>query len=229
MLQNQVTAPFNPKPSTVMHLDLNSCFATIEQQANPNFRGKPVVVAAYPTDNGCIIAPSTEAKRIGIKVGMRVREGKALYPKLIVLPPDPWKYRFVNRKLLHLLQEYSPKISVKSIDEMVLDFQNTPYLSKGVINLACKIKKRVKKEIGSFLTVSIGIAPNRFLAKTASLLHKPDGLDEINLQNFQEIYKKLRVEQLCGIKTGNGVRLNSAGIFTAFDMYQATVAKLKSA
>ena len=69
----QIDLPFNVKPSTIMHIDLNSCFATIEQQANPHLRGKPVAVAAYDSPGGCILAPSVEAKRLGIKVGMRVK------------------------------------------------------------------------------------------------------------------------------------------------------------
>lgn len=74
--------------TNIMHLDLNSCFATVEQQANPLFRGKPVAVAAYDSPGGCIIAPSVEAKKLGIKVGMRVKEGKRIYPGLIILLPD---------------------------------------------------------------------------------------------------------------------------------------------
>lgn len=77
---------FNSAPSTIMHIDLNSCFATIEQQANPFLRGKPIAVAAFTTNRGCILAASVEAKRLGIKTGMRVMDGRAIYPKLIVLP-----------------------------------------------------------------------------------------------------------------------------------------------
>src|SRR5438034_2163497 len=105
---------FNPAPPTVMHIDLNSCFATVEQQANPLLRGKPLVVAAYATDRGCILAASVEAKRFGIKTGMHVYAAKQLFPKLIVLPPDPPKYRFINRKLLALLSQYSAEVEVKS-------------------------------------------------------------------------------------------------------------------
>ncbi len=227
MMQQNLT--FNPSSPTTMHLDLNSCFATVEQQANPHLRGKPIAVAAYTTDNGCILAPSVEAKRFGITVGMHIRDGKRLCPTLIILSPDPAKYRFVNKKLTKLLGGYTDDITVKSIDEMVLNFTHSPYLKQGMTTIAKEIKTRIKKEIGEFLTVSVGIAPNRFLAKTASSLHKPDGLDEINHKNFQEVYRNLRVEQLCGIKLGNGVRLNSVGIFTVWDMYNATIAKLKSA
>src|SRR5579872_2145080 len=87
--------PFNAKSPTILHIDLNSCFATIEQQANPKLRGKPIAVAAYTTPSGCIVAPSIEAKRFGIKTGMRVKDGKMLCRDLIVLPPDPNKYRVV--------------------------------------------------------------------------------------------------------------------------------------
>ena len=84
---------FNPLPSGVMHIDLNSCFASVEQQANPRLRGKPVAVAAFTTPRGCILAASVEAKRLGIKTGMRVGDARSLYPKLVALSPDPWKYR----------------------------------------------------------------------------------------------------------------------------------------
>ncbi|MEK7470692.1 MAG: DNA polymerase IV, partial [Patescibacteria group bacterium] len=102
-----------------MHIDLNSCFATIEQQANPFLRGKPIAVGAYTTPNGCILAASVEAKRLGIKTGMRVKDGKVLYPKLIVLPSDPNKYRDVHLKLRKIISEYTNDFSPKSIDEFV--------------------------------------------------------------------------------------------------------------
>jgi len=90
--------PINKARPLVMHIDLNSCFATIEQQANPLLRGKPIAVAAYATERACILAPSIEAKQYGIKTGMRVFEGKRLYSDLIILTPDPPKYRYVHIK-----------------------------------------------------------------------------------------------------------------------------------
>lgn len=227
---------FNPAPATVMWLDINSCFATVEQQANPLLRGKPVAVAAYTTPGGCILAPSIEAKRYGVKTGMRVREGKALCPKLIILPSDPAKYRFVNRKLLALLASYSAEIEVKSIDEMVLSLANSPSLttsresqiSEIMITIAKEIKRRIKQEIGEWLTVSVGIAPNRFLAKTAASLHKPDGLDVIDKSNIEKVLSKLKLEDLCGIKAGYGDRLRRGGITTALAFYRASSETLKS-
>lgn len=210
-----------------MHIDINSCFATIEQQANPLLRGKPVAVAAYTTGRGCILAASVEAKRLGIKTGMRVSDGKNLYPRLTVLPPDPEKYRWVNRKLRVLLSSYTPYLSVESIDEMVMDVAHGPRTD--TISLAHEIKRRIKQEIGEWLTVSIGIAPNRYLAKVASGLHKPDGLDVITKKNIEEILTGLQLEDLCGIKEGNAGRLRLAGITTPVEFYQSSAVTLVGA
>ncbi len=221
--------PFNPKDPSVLHIDLNSCFATIEQQANPKLRGKPIAVAAYNSPSGCILAPSIEAKRFGIKTGMRVKEGKLLYPNLIVLSPDPWKYRTVHLRLRKLLSIYTDKLAPKSIDEFVLNLEGYPAFKKGIVNVAAEIKKRIKEEIGDWLTVSIGIAPNRFLAKTGAGLRKPDGLDVINQNNYEKIFQSLKLTDLCGIKARNAARLGSMGIHTVMDFYNAPVHRLKSA
>lgn len=227
---------FNPKPPTILHIDLNSCFATIEQQANPHLRGKPIAVAAYATANGCILAPSVEAKTYGVKTGMRVKEGKLLCPGLIVLPPDPWKYRNVHLALRKLLSNYTADFDPKSIDEFVLKLEGYPCLRSekwgvgtAMFEVGREIKKRIKREIGDWLTVSIGIAPNRFLAKVVSSLHKPDGLDEINKDNFLEIYKGLELTDLPYIKLRNAARLASMGIHSVLDFYNAPLWRLKAA
>jgi DNA polymerase-4 len=221
---------FNKAAGTVMHIDINSCFATIEQQANPFLRGKPVAVAAFVTDKGCILAASIEAKRLGIKTGFRVMDGKKICPSLVVLPPDPWKYRNVHLKLRSLISNYTNDFAPKSIDEFVLNMNGYPKLKESNMkSIALEIKQRIKKEIGEWITVSIGIAPNRYLAKVAAGLHKPDGLDEINKQNFLDIYSKLKLTDLTGIKQRNAARLNSSGIYSVLDFYQAPVWKLKTA
>lgn len=209
-----------------MHIDLNSCFATIEQQANPLLRGRPIAVAAYTTPMGCIVAPSVEAKRYGIKVGMRVGDGKLLCPNLVVLSPDPAKYRDVHCKLRSLLADYTEKVIPKSIDEFVFKPICPP---EAVLAKGGEIKQRIKKEIGEAITVSIGIGPNRFLAKVASNLHKPDGLDEINKDNFLKVYSSLALTDLCGIKMRNVFRLNGVGVYSVLDFYQAPLWKLKAA
>ena len=148
-MQNKYAADsqlyFNPKRSSIMHIDLNSCFASVEQQANPLLRGKPVVVAAYTTPSGCILASSVEAKRLGIKTGMRVKEGKLLCKGLVVLPSDPWKYRNVHLKLRDLLNSYSSEVVPKSIDEFVLNLEGYPALAaRSMEQIAREIKNRIK-------------------------------------------------------------------------------------
>ena len=221
---------FNPKSPIMMHIDLNSCFAKVEQQANPLLRGKPIAVAAYTTPSGCILASSVEAKKHGIKTGMRVKEGKLLYPGLIVLPPDPEKYRNVHISLREILRDYTNNFTPKSIDEFVLNFDGYPILVRNSMHQVAKqIKQRIKDEIGEWLTVSIGIAPNRFLAKLVSSLRKPDGLEEINKSNYLEIYSKIALTDLSGIKARNAAKLAGAGIYSVIDFYRADIRTLKAA
>ena len=223
-----------------MHVDLNSCFASIEQQANPHLRGKPVVVAAYTSPGGCVLTASREAKLLHIETGMRVRDAREICPSVVVLPPDPAKYRFVNRKLLAILRSYTDDVEVKSIDEMVLGFKDCPFLSRdadadplgiagAMMRAAGEIKSRIKAEIGEWLTVSVGVATNRYLAKIAAGLHKPDGLDLIDAGNILGVLGGLELEGLTGIKSGNGGRLRWFGIGTAADFYRASIPTLRAA
>jgi len=236
-----MTLSFNQTPSTVMHIDLNACFASIEQQANPKLRGKPVAVAAYASPGGCILAPSYEAKACGVKVGMRVREGRALCPDLVVLTPDPPKYRFVSQQLFRLFGEYTPDCVPLSVDEAVLDLSTVKSAklkvksyqrSEGVGPLwevGREIKSRIKSEIGDWLRVNVGIGPNRFLAKTAASWHKPDGLDEINHHNLRQALGEFSLTDLCGINTRYQARLNTVGIFTPVDFLEAPLPTLRQA
>jgi DNA polymerase-4 len=207
-----------------MHLDINSCFATIEQQANPNLRGKPIAVAAFTSPNGCILAASIEAKKLGIKTGMRVKDGKEIYKDLAILPPDPWKYRNVHLSLKNLLSEYSPEVFPKSIDEFVLK----PF-SDNLGKTAKEIKGRIRAEIGEWISVSVGISTNRYLAKIAAGYQKPDGLVEINKDNYLDIFSSLKLTDLTGIKYANQARLNSMGIFSVMDFYSSPIWKFKAA
>ena len=221
---------FNTASSDVMHIDLNSCFATIEQQANPFLRGRPLVVAAYDSPGGCILASSTEAKKFGIKTGMRVKKAKEIYPGLLVLEPDPNKYRHVHLALRKIFKIYTNEFYPKSIDEFVLHFKGYPILEKkSMFEIGKEIKTRIKKDIGDFLTVSVGIGPSRFIAKTASNLKKPDGLEEINHKNFLDVYSKLGLTDLNGINVRNELRLGRFGIRTVIEFYNSPLWKLKAA
>lgn len=216
---------FNDKKAEKMLIDINSCFASIEQQANPLLRGKVVVVAAYKNQKACILAASREAKKLGIKTGWRVGEAQDLCPDLVVLTPDVEKYRFVNGELKKILLRHSPKIQTKSIDEFAVDFKD---INKDLMEEAIKIKKEIREEIGEWITVSIGIGPNIFLAKVASNMQKPDGLVMIDKNNFWESYQKLKLTDLHGINLRTAFKLEVNGIKCPWDFYRKSRQELKS-
>ncbi len=214
--------PLNHNPPALMHIDLNSCFATVEQQANIHLRGKPVVIAAYTSPGGCIVSPSVEAKKLGIKVGMTVRDARLIDRNVIVRDPDPLLVRDVHIKFRSIFQDYSPVVIPKSIDEAIIDFTDTPVPKQGLPGLAKEIKQRLRSEIGEWISCSIGIGTNRFLAKLGASLHKPDGLDIISYKNLQDIYSSVKLTDLNGINTRYEARLNSWGIFTPLQFLHAT-------
>src|SRR4051794_18239774 len=220
--------PLNHNAPTIMFVDLNSAFATCEQQANPLLRGKPIVVAAYPGPGGCVVAPSIEAKQFGVKTGMTVRDARLLCPGVIVRTPNPDLYRAVHLKFRRIFRDYSPDVTPKSIDEAVIDLTDTLCLYKGSItDLGKEIKRRFRTEIGEWMRCSIGVDTNRFLAKLAASLHKPDGLDVIDHTNVLEVYRRVKLLDLNGINTRYQARLNARGIFTPMDFYAAPLPLLK--
>lgn len=223
---SRIALPFNPAPARVMHIDLNSCFASVEQQANPLLRDKPIAVAAYAKDYGCILAPSVEAKLYGVKTGMTVREGRELCPYLIIREPDPDKYRIVHKQIGEILQQYAPDVTSKSIDEFALRF--TPEMDDPGLVVPI-IKKRIKAEVGDWLRVSAGLSTNWILAKLASGLHKPDGFDIIDQNNYRQVFAPLPLQEFCGINIRNEARLHRAGIFTSLEFYEASIQQLKVA
>ncbi len=214
--------PVNTRKPSVMHIDLNSCFATVTQQAYPHLRGKPLVIAAYMTGGGCILAPSIEAKKMGIKTGMRVREAKTIYPDVVVRGVDTRLIRDVHKKFKRICERYSPSVTPKSIDEVVVDFKGeNNYLKKELVDIGCEIKKRFRQEIGEWISCNVGIGTNRFLAKLASSLHKPDGLDLIDHTNLKEVYSKIALIDLNGINVRYQARLNAFNIFTPLEFLGA--------
>lgn len=220
-------ALINKQKPLIMHVDLNSCFATIEQQANPLLRGKPVVVAAYSTPNAFILAPSIEAKQVGIKMGMNVRDARMIYPNVVVRTPDPPKYRDVHQRFMRIFQSYSPDVTAKSIDEAVIDFRSVANLHQDLMSIGREIKLRMKIEIGEWIRCSIGISTNMFLAKLGASLHKPDGLTYIDHTNLLDVYRNAELLDFCGINVRYKARLNAHGIMTPLDFFYATGDKLE--
>src|SRR3990167_2440385 len=210
----------------IMHIDLNSCFATVEQQANMHLRGKPIVVAAYATPSGCVVSPSIEAKRFGIKVGMTVRDARLLCKDVAVRTPDPPLVRDVHIKFKKIFKDYSPNVYPRSIDEAVIDFTDMEsYLNRSLIEIGREIKARLRSEVGEWISCSIGIGTNRFLAKVGAGLIKPDGLVLIDHNNLKSIYEKLTLLDFPGINTRFEARLNAEHIFTPLTFLEAPMMK----
>lgn len=219
----------NRQQPLVMHIDLNSCFATVEQQARPLLRGQPIGVTNRLTKNACVVAAGYEAKAQGVKVGMTFGDAKALAPGLIMLETDPPKYHHVYQILVDIMRSYSPNTVMKSIDEGIINFAGTTeFINKRPLtDIGYEIKRRLKDEVGCWMRCNIGIAPNRFLAKTAASLHKPDGLDVIDHQNLRQTLSQLELTDLSGIAERNQARLNTRGIYTPLQFLDTPADVLK--
>src|SRR5579883_1778586 len=143
----------NREAPNIMHIDLNSCFATVEQQAHPSLRGRPLGVTNRISPHCCVIAASYEAKARGVYVGMRYDEAKTLVPDLIMLETDPPKYHYVYQKLAAIMKSYSPNIKMKSIDEGIIDFHGTRSVinRRSLTDIGYEIKHRLRWEVGSWM------------------------------------------------------------------------------
>ena len=220
---------YNYETPLVMHIDLNSCFASIEQQARPRLRGRPVVIVNRATEHTAIVTASYEAKARGIGALMKLRDARKLVPDVIAIESDPAKYRYVYRKLLVIMQDYSADVTMKSIDEGVINFRHAPETTsrRGLESIGFEIKQRLRDEVGRAMRCNVGISTNRFLAKTAAGLHKPDGLDVITPDNLEMVLGGMKLTDLTGIAERNQARLKSVGINTPLDFLAASEETLR--
>ena len=198
---------------------MNSYFATVEQQSNPFLRGKPICVAGKGSGERTVCcAASIEAKKFGIKSGCGVWEAKKLCPDIVIVEADYNKYQYISQKVFAILESYTPDVEVFSIDEAFADISHAVKGFIDAVPISMEIKARIQEEIGDYLKCSIGIAPNKLLAKLASEMVKPDGLTLIKEQDIDIIRKKTPVEYLCGIGFRLKDRLNKLDITTMFEL-----------
>lgn len=214
---------YNTETPLVMHIDLNSCFATVEQQARPMLRGRPVAVVNRRTEHTMIVTASYEAKAAGVMLGMKLKDAKKICPDLVGVESDPPKYRHVYHKMMAIMSDYSAHVRMKSIDEGVIDFSQAPLAmrARGLETIGYEIKQRLRNEIGCAMRCNVGIGTNRFLAKTAAGLHKPDGLDSITADTLRSTYAGMKLTDLTGIAERNEARLNAIGIHTPLQFLDA--------
>ncbi len=203
-----------------LYLDFNSYFATIEQQINPSLRNKPIAIVPSLTDYTCAIAASYEAKRTGIKTGTMIIEAKKLCPNIICIQANHEKYIKYHHKLINEINRHIPIENVCSIDEVACKLIGNQCEAKNAIFLAISIKLGIKKNVGDYINCSIGISVNKFLAKTASNLKKPNGLKVLYKKNLPHRIKKLQLSDLTGIGKRMEKRLVLANINTIKDLYK---------
>ena len=210
----------------IAHIDMNSYFASVEQQANPFLRGRAVGVCAYAHEYGCVIAASVEAKKLGMKVGMTVHEARKIVPGAVFVQNDPAKYRVVTSRIFALFDQITDRVEHYSIDEAFLDLTGWYRDEAEAAWALTKVRRKIRDEIGDWLRCSIGIAPTRFLAKTASDMEKPNGLVIINEHNLDEVLGRLDLEDVCGIGRKIRRRLERLGIHSLLELKSYPVENL---
>lgn len=210
-----------------LFIDFNAFFASVEQQENPHFRGKPIVVVPVMADNTACIAASYEAKKFGIKTGTSAKEARQLCPEVTVLEARPPLYVKYHHQLVEAVESCIPVHSVRSIDEMACELSGSQKKKENAIELAKKIKRTIAEKVGECMRASIGIAPNIFLAKTASDIQKPNGLVVIEESDLPQILFKMELQDLSGIGRNMAKRLYRHGIYTVEDLCSSDKEKLR--
>lgn len=209
----------------IMLVDMNSFFASVEQQANPVLRGRPVGVSPSHHDASCLIGTSKEAKALGIVNGTPLYKARKVCPKIIVIESEPEKYREVSRQVNKIFRDYTDKVESYSIDESFMDFRESKY---NPLWVGAQIKRRIKEEVGEWFTCSVGIAANKFMCKLAADLQKPDGLSVVWRENLPQIYPHKKFIDLWGLNRGWTRRLEKMGILTPMQLLNYPVQNLIS-
>lgn len=215
-----------PKDFSNLFLDMNAFFASVEQQVQPPLREKPICIAPYIGNTGCCIAKSYEAKKYGIQTGILVGEARKLCPQIIILESRPELYIFYHRQIIKVLENFSPFVNVLSIDEFNLKLTGLDQNREAAIKMAIDLKKAIWGKVGDYLTCSIGIGPNRWLAKVAGELKKPDGLVVLTLEELPALYQSLELTDLPGINIRMACQLRKRKIKTPFDFRRQPLGNL---
>jgi DNA polymerase IV len=213
-------------PLSTLFVDFNAYFASVEQQLVPELRGKPVAVAPVVADSGCCIAASYEAKAFGVKTGVRVGEARRLCPHIVIVDARPSVYVDMHHRLVRAVEKCLPVHGVHSIDEMSCRLMGRERDPAEASTIARRIKTTIAKDVGEHMRCSIGIAPNRFLAKVASDMHKPDGLTIIEQHQIVPRLSALVLIDLPGIGPRMRDRLHSKGVSTVAQLLECDPARL---
>ncbi len=216
----------NQKPRHIMHIDLDAFFVSVEQVLNPKLKGKPVVVGGKPDRRGVVAAASYEARAYGVHSAMPLLTASRLCPQAIFIEGNYQRYREASQKFMAILADFSPYLEPLGIDEAYLDVTGFESLHGSIINMAQKMKQRVKDELG--ICASIGIASSKVVAKIASDASKPDGLLEVSPGDERPFLAPLPANKLPGIGKKSEQILKNLGISTIGQLAALPAGVLKS-
>jgi DNA polymerase-4 len=212
-----------------LYVDLNSYFASVEQQLRPELRGRAVGVLPVMADTTCCIAASIDAKRFGVRTGTPVWQAKKLCRDIVFVQARPATYVEIHHRIVAAVESCTPVSAVLSIDEMACELMGSEREETRAVALGKRIKQAIYTQVGEVLHSSVGIAPNRFLAKTASNMQKPDGLTVIRAEELPQRLHGLKLGALTGIGRAMEARLNQLGIHSVAQLCAASKATLHHA
>ena len=201
-----------------LFLDLNSYFASVEQEVRPELRNRPVAVVPSLVDTTCCIAASYEAKARGVKTGTMVKEARELCPEIVLVEGRHELYTEYHNKIIEAVQTCIPVTAVRSIDEMVCQLIGRERSLLAAMDLGRRVKEAIRKQVGSTLRCSVGLAPNQYLAKVATDMEKPDGLVALTKDVLKEALGTLKLQDLPGVGAQTEKRLNEKGILSMADL-----------
>ncbi|MCA1054742.1 DNA polymerase IV [Rossellomorea aquimaris] len=218
---------FYPKNGRViLHVDMNSFYASVEMAYDPSLKGKPLAIAGNPKERkGIIVTCSYEARSFGVKTTMPLWEAKKLCPDLIIMTPNFDRYRSASKGMFDILRQYSHLVEPVSIDEGYIDITDSQELGTP-IEIASSIQAQIKSQLD--LPCSIGIAPNKFLAKTASDMKKPMGITVLRKRDIPARLWPLPVIEMHGVGAKTAEKLKGIGVETCKDLAYANDIQLKS-
>lgn len=202
----------------IIHVDMDAFFAAVEQRDNPELRGCPVIIGGTGM-RGVVATASYEARKFGVHSAMSSIEARRRCPQGIFLPSDHEKYSRVSQDILRIFSDFSPLLEPLSLDEAFLDVTGMEGVFASPVDIAVKIKERIKAELD--LTASAGVAPNKFLAKLASDINKPDGLMVIRPEEVDSILADMPVSRLWGVGKTTAQTLTKLGFKTIGQVAQA--------
>ncbi|AFD06761.1 DNA polymerase IV [Solitalea canadensis] len=209
----------------IIHIDMDAFYASVEQRDNPDYKGKPIIVGGLPQGRGGVVATASyEARRFGVRSAMPSKKAQQLCPHAIFVRPRFAAYKEVSQKIREIFHRYTDLIEPLSLDEAYLDVTHDKLEIGSAIEIAMQIKKAIKDELN--LTASAGVSVNKFVAKIASDINKPDGLTFIGPSKIESFMESLAVEKFHGIGRVTAEKMKRMNLFTGADLKKLTEEQL---